>query len=62
MNNQQIVSRSFQPAVSPKKFARMPISNDLFRDEFDWDESENQYEADSFANNMKGFLEGLGSE
>lgn len=58
MNNQQTVSRSQPCSIAPKCFAQLQISDDLFGDEFDWDESENQYEGETLASDVLGFLRG----
>lgn len=44
MNNQQTVSRGPLYGTVPAQFAQLDISADIFGDEFEWDESETQYD------------------
>jgi len=62
MNRQQTVSQSQLYAVAPKHFAQLRISDDAFGDEFDWDESVSQYEGESLANDMLGYMKDFAAE
>jgi hypothetical protein len=62
MNNQQTVPYGLLYSVAPEQFAQLHLSDDTFVDEFDWDESENQYEGESLASDVLGFLRGLTAE
>lgn len=60
MNNQQTFSHGLLYSLAPEQFAQLHISDDLCGDEFDWDESENQYEGESLASDVLKFLKELG--
>ena len=62
MKNQQTVSRGLLYGTIPPQFAGLNISNDLFEDEFEWDESETQYNRESLANNVLAFLKEIETE
>jgi hypothetical protein len=62
MNNQQTVPHGLLYSVAPEHFAQLHISDDTFGDEFDWEESTSQYEGESLASDVLGFLKGLGAE
>lgn len=62
MNRQHIIPRSQLYSVVPKRLAQLHISDEMLGDEFDWDESTSQYEGESMANDMLGFLKEFGAE
>jgi hypothetical protein len=62
INNQQSVPYSLLYSVAPEQFSHLHLSNDAVGDEFEWDESENQYEGESLASNVLEFLKELAAE
>ena len=62
MKNQQTVSRGLLYGTVPPQFAQLNISGDLFGDEFEWDESETQYNRESLAGNVLAFLKEMATE
>ena len=62
MKNQQPVSRGLLYGTVPAQFARLSISDDLFEDELEWDESENQYNREALAGNVLAFLKEIEAE
>ncbi len=61
MNRQQTIARRSH-LVAPKQFAQLHFSDDALGDEFDWDESVGQYEGESMANDMLGFMKDFSAE
>lgn len=62
MNNHQTIPFGLLYSVAPEHFAQLHISDDSFGDKSDWEESENQYESESLANNVLEFLRELGGK
>jgi len=62
MNRQQTIAHRPLCLASPKQLAKLHLSDDMFADEFDWDESVNQYEGDLLASDMLGCLSEFGAE
>ena len=62
MNNQQTVSRGLLYGTVPPQFVRLNNSDDLFGDEFEWDEAEFRFTGDSLATSMLAFLEDVAAE
>lgn len=62
MNNQQTIPCGLLYSVAPEHFAQLHINDDSFGDQLDWDESENQYESESLANNVLEFLKELAAK
>jgi hypothetical protein len=57
MNNHQAVAHGLHYTILPRKFT--VLSEDIFSDEFEWDEATNQYEGNSFTKDLSGFLQDL---
>lgn len=62
MNNQQMIPHGLLYSVAPEHFAQLHISDDSFVDDFDWEESENQYAGESLASNVLEFLKEIGAQ
>ncbi len=62
MNRQQTIAHRQLRLASPKQLAQLHLRDDVFGDEFDWDETTNQYEGESMANDMLGFMQEFGAE
>jgi hypothetical protein len=62
MNNPQIIPHGLLYSVAPENFAQLHISDDSFGNDFDWDESENQYEGESLASNVLEFLKEIAAK
>ena len=62
MRRQQNIPHGLLYSLGPSQFAQLHIGDDLAGDEFDWDESVSQYEGESLANEMLGFLKEYGDE
>ena len=62
MNNQQTLSRGPLYGTIPAQFAQLNISDDMFGDEFEWDEPETQYNAESLASNGLACLREIAAE
>lgn len=62
MNRHNHIPHGLLYSVAPKQLAHMHLSDDILGDEFDWDESTSQYEGETMANDMLGFLKEFGAE
>jgi hypothetical protein len=62
MNNQPIIPHGLLYSIAPEFFSQLHISSDSFDNEFDWDESENQYIGESLASNVLDFLKEIGTK
>ena len=62
MNRQLTVAHRKLCLATPKQLAQLHMRDDVFGDEFDWDESVNQYEGDLLASDMRGCLSEFGAE
>jgi hypothetical protein len=56
MNIQQIIPYGLLYSVAPEHFAQLHLSDDSFRNDGGMEESENQYQSESLANNVLEFL------
>jgi len=62
MNRQQSISNSQFHSLSPTHLAQLYLSDDVLGDEFDWDESVNQFDGDSMASDILGAMQDFGAE
>ena len=62
MNIPQIIPHGLLFSIAPEHFAQLHVGDDSFGEAFDWDESDNQYEGESLANNVLEFLKELGTK
>jgi hypothetical protein len=62
MNNPQSFFCGLLYSLAPQQLAQLHISEDACGDEFDWNESENQYEGESLASDVLKFIKELTAE
>lgn len=46
-------------SVAPQHIAQLHLGEDIIGDEFDWEESCSQYESESLAGSVSGFLKDI---
>ena len=62
MNRQPTVAQRSLHLATPRQLAQLRVSDDVFGDEFDWDESVSPYEGDLLASDMLGCMTEFGAE
>ena len=62
MNNQKTTSRGLLYGTVPAQFARLNLGDELFADEFEWEEPEPRFAGGSFASYLMEFQKEIAGE